>query len=78
MTIDQIIENALIEDLGDGDHTSRATIPLKTKGKAGLYAKQTGILAGMNIAEKVFLKVDASTNFTATHPSDRCAATLAL
>lgn len=58
MTIDQIIENAIIEDLGDGDHTSLATIPVDAHGKAGLFAKQTGILAGIDIAKKVFNKID--------------------
>lgn len=65
MTIDQIIENALIEDLGDGDHTSMATIQTTAKGRAGLFVKQTGILAGIQIAEKVFHKVDPATTFNA-------------
>jgi len=63
MTIDQIIDNALMEDLGDGDHTSRSTIPEDASGKAGLFIKQSGILAGMKIAEKVFHKVDPNTRF---------------
>ncbi len=65
MTIDQIIEAAIIEDLGDGDHTSMATIPHTAKGKAGLFAKQAGVLAGMPLAEKVFKKIDSSTSFKA-------------
>jgi len=65
MTIDQIIDNALIEDLGDGDHTSRSTIPATATGKAGLFIKQKGLLAGINIAEKVFHKVDPDTKFVA-------------
>jgi len=63
MTIDQIIDIALIEDLGDGDHTSKSTIPVNAKGKAGLFIKQNGILAGIKIAEKVFHKVDPDTIF---------------
>jgi nicotinate-nucleotide pyrophosphorylase (carboxylating) len=58
MTLDDIIKNALAEDIGDGDHTSLATIPADAKGKALLIAKQKGILAGVRVAEKVFLTVD--------------------
>ena len=63
MTIDDIIEQALLEDIGEGDHTSLATIPNDYKGKAHLIAKEEGILAGVHIAEKVFHKVDPSLNF---------------
>ena len=58
MTLDDIIKNALAEDIGDGDHTSLATIPADAKGKALLITKQKGILAGVRVAEKVFLAVD--------------------
>ena len=59
MNIDQIIENALIEDIGDGDHTSLSCIPPKAQGRAKLLIKNKGILAGITIAEKIFKKVDA-------------------
>jgi nicotinate-nucleotide pyrophosphorylase (carboxylating) len=58
MTVDEIIQNALKEDIGDGDHTTLATIPVKLKGKARLLIKENGILAGLNVAEKVFNMVD--------------------
>ena len=58
MTIDEIIEQALIEDTGDGDHTSLSVIPSGALGRAHLLVKQAGILAGVAIAEKVFKKVD--------------------
>ncbi len=58
MTIDEIVKQALIEDLGDGDHTSLATIPDSAFGKAQLIAKQNGILAGVDVAIKVFKAVD--------------------
>jgi nicotinate-nucleotide pyrophosphorylase (carboxylating) len=58
MTTDKIIERALQEDLGDGDHTSLATIPADSTGKAKLIIKDNGILCGMPCAEKVFRKVD--------------------
>ena len=58
MDIDEFIEKALEEDLGDGDHTSLSTIPIDARGKARLLIKQSGILAGVEIAKKVFEKVD--------------------
>ncbi|PKP04546.1 MAG: nicotinate-nucleotide diphosphorylase (carboxylating) [Bacteroidetes bacterium HGW-Bacteroidetes-9] len=58
MTIDDIIEKALAEDIGDGDHTSLSTIPTTATGKARLLVKQQGVLSGMNVARKVFNKVD--------------------
>jgi len=58
MTIDEIIKRALEEDLGDGDHTSLATIPAEATGKAELIAKQNGVLAGVEVAVKVFKMVD--------------------
>ncbi len=65
MTIDEIIEKALSEDIGDGDHTSLSTIPKDAKGKAELLIKEDGILAGIKIAEKVFKKVDENIAFKA-------------
>lgn len=58
MTIDDIIEKALAEDIGDGDHTSLSTIPATATGKAKLLVKQQGVLSGMNVARIVFNKVD--------------------
>lgn len=52
------IENALSEDLGDGDHTSLACIPSYAEGKAHLLVKEPGILAGVDIANEVFKKID--------------------
>ena len=63
MTIDEIIEKALAEDIGDGDHTSISTIPKEAMGKAKLLIKEDGILAGIKIAEKVFNKVDKNIVF---------------
>ena len=58
MKIDQIIIEALREDIGDGDHTSLSTIPKTAIGKARLLVKEPGVLAGVNIAEMVFQQVD--------------------
>jgi nicotinate-nucleotide pyrophosphorylase (carboxylating) len=52
------IDNALQEDIGDGDHTSLACVPPQLKGKVRLLVKEEGILAGMDIAPFVFRKLD--------------------
>lgn len=54
------IANALAEDVGDGDHTSLATIPAGTQGKAKLLVKDTGILAGVELAIEIFKQVDSN------------------
>ncbi len=64
MYIDDIITRALAEDLGDGDHTSLACIPANSFGKAKLLVKESGIIAGIEIARRVFEKVDSNTRFT--------------
>jgi len=64
MTIDEIILQALREDLGDGDHTSLATIPRKAMGKARLLVKENGVIAGVHIAQKVFAAVDPELQMT--------------
>jgi len=56
--IDLIIENAIREDVGDGDHSSLACIPKSAKGKAKLLVKDQGLIAGVKFAEKVFHHVD--------------------
>lgn len=59
MTIDEIVRMALTEDLGDGDHTSLATVPADAMGEAILYAKEEGILAGVEVACEVFKQFDS-------------------
>lgn len=58
MTISEIIKNALIEDIGDGDHSSLASIDKNASAKARLLVKEDGILAGIEIAKEVFNQVD--------------------
>ena len=60
MTIDEIIDAALKEDIGDGDHTSLSTIPATAKGKARLLIKEAGIICGIDVALKVLYKVDST------------------
>ncbi len=56
--INQIIESAIFEDIGDGDHTSLACIPGNAIGKAQLIVKENGIIAGIDIAKKIFKRID--------------------
>ena len=58
MNIDELIDIALKEDIGDGDHSALSCIPKEAKGKAKLLVKQDGVLAGVDIATKVFKAVD--------------------
>jgi nicotinate-nucleotide pyrophosphorylase (carboxylating) len=55
-----IIQNAIREDVGEGDHSSLACIPENAMGKAKLLVKDKGIIAGIHFAEKVFSYVDPS------------------
>ncbi|HLV61965.1 carboxylating nicotinate-nucleotide diphosphorylase [Galbibacter sp.] len=56
--LDLIIANAVREDVGDGDHSSLACIPSSAQGKAKLLVKDTGVLAGVAFAKRVFTYVD--------------------
>ena len=56
--LDYSIQQALQEDIGDGDHTSLSTIPPQTLGTAMLLVKEAGILAGVQVALRVFELLD--------------------
>lgn len=58
MLVDEIIESALLEDIGDGDHSSLACVPESATGKATLFVKDDGILAGVDLAVRIFRKYD--------------------
>jgi nicotinate-nucleotide pyrophosphorylase (carboxylating) len=62
--IHHFITSALAEDVGDGDHTSLATIPDGTIGKAKLLVKDNGILAGVELALEIFSEVDNNLKVT--------------
>ncbi len=62
IAINSLIKNALEEDLGDGDHTSLATISPNAGGKVELIAKEEGIIAGVEVAAMVFKKLDSNLN----------------
>ena len=56
--LDHLIDIAIREDVGDGDHSTLACIPFSAKGKAQMIAKQEGILCGIDVAARVFKRVD--------------------
>jgi len=60
----ELIATSLTEDIGDGDHTSLACISENAEGCAKLIVKQKGILAGAEVAEKIFSIVDPFVKFT--------------
>ena len=56
--INDLIRLAFSEDIGDGDHTTLCSIPESAQGKAQLIIKESGILAGVEIAQKIFHSFD--------------------
>jgi nicotinate-nucleotide pyrophosphorylase (carboxylating) len=59
-----LIDEALIEDIGDGDHSTLSSIDISAKGMAVLKIKEAGILAGMQVAETIFKHREPSCTFT--------------
>lgn len=62
--IDELLDLAFAEDIGDGDHTTLCCIPAEEMGKQHLLVKEEGILAGVEIAKKVFHKFDPELKMT--------------
>ena len=62
--IDDLLTLAFAEDVGDGDHTTLSTIPADAMGKQRLIVKETGIIAGVEMAKKVFDKFDPELKMT--------------
>lgn len=60
------IETSLAEDVGDGDHSTLASIPENTTGKARLLVKEDGIIAGIELAEHIFKSYDTKLKVTIT------------
>ena len=54
LTIEQIIDLALKEDIGSGDHTTLSTVPVDRRGKMALFVKEEGIIAGIYLARQIF------------------------
>ena len=61
--VDELIELAIKEDLGDGDHTSLCCIPAEEPGRMRLLCKQEGVIAGIEIAEIVLHRLDPEMQF---------------
>jgi nicotinate-nucleotide pyrophosphorylase (carboxylating) len=64
MLLPEIVKNALLEDIGNGDHSSLASVPENAKGKMLLRAKANGIIAGIEVAKEVLHIVDPSVTMT--------------
>ncbi len=62
--IDRLIDLSFAEDIGDGDHTTLSTIGPDAMGRQHLLVKEEGILAGVDIARRVFAKFDPSLKMT--------------
>ena len=62
--IDDLLRLAFAEDVGDGDHTTLSTIPADAQGCQQLIVKEDGILAGVDIARKVFERFDPALRMT--------------
>lgn len=56
--IDDLLTLAFAEDVGDGDHTTLSTIPAEAMGRSRLLCKEEGIIAGIDVAEKVLHRID--------------------
>lgn len=61
---DKLIDLAFAEDIGDGDHTTLCCIPEDAMGKSHLLVKEEGILAGVEMAKKVFARFDPTMKVT--------------
>lgn len=57
--IESLLNLAFAEDIGDGDHTTLCCIPATQKGKVQLIIKEEGVLAGVEVAKKIFHKFDS-------------------
>ena len=62
--VDDLLTLAFAEDVGDGDHTTLSTIPAEARGRQQLIVKEEGILAGVDIARRVFEKFDPDLRMT--------------
>ncbi len=63
--LDHLIRTAFLEDIGDGDHTSLSVIPENWTGAAELLIKDEGVIAGIEVAKKVFQTFDPELQFEA-------------
>ena len=64
-SVDRLIETALEEDIGTGDITTACCIPVGSTAYGRFLAKEEGVVCGLDVARRVFLRVDPNTKFTA-------------
>ncbi|MDR1698697.1 MAG: carboxylating nicotinate-nucleotide diphosphorylase [Prevotellaceae bacterium] len=62
--LEQLIKQAFLEDVGDGDHTTLACIPADAMGKSQLIIKEKGVLAGVEVAQYIFKHFDTTLKTT--------------
>ncbi len=62
--VNDLIEIAIREDIGNGDHSSIACIPSEQTGTAYCIAKESGVIAGIELARKLFHRIDANLVYT--------------
>ena len=62
--IDELIRLAFAEDIGDGDHTTLCCIPASEMGKSQLIVKEDGVLAGVDMARRIFHAFDPTLKMT--------------
>ena len=61
----KLVELAIQEDIGEGDHSTLSCIPKDQQGKAVLKIKEAGVIAGIAVAEKIFKQLESSSTFIA-------------
>ncbi len=74
MNTREFIAAALLEDVGDGDFSTLASIPPDAKGKAVLKIKEAGIIAGIDLAEEIFYHLEPTSNFKLFKKDGDCVA----
>ena len=62
--IEKLINLAIAEDIGDGDHSSLSCIPKDATGSVKLMFKEKGVVAGIEIAAKIYERIDSNVEFT--------------
>src|SRR5436190_1595033 len=69
LSLEQFIDEALTEDIGDGDHTTLACVDENKSGTAEIIAKENGIIAGIVLADQIFTRFDPTLKVL-THVAD--------
>ena len=64
IALSALVDNAIKEDVGNGDHSTLSCIPKDLTGRAVLKIKEAGILAGVSVAEKIFKQLEPNATIT--------------